>query len=266
MTFQAKFVETYLRDRFFRPFIRKLHYIYFGLDHDEDIFVLSNTEDVEFKYCDSLQTTGFIRITNPDHLQALRDWFALFGVDRSQSVLFYFSTLMTFMNKISWDISKAKIRHGRDNLVFVSAEGIEEILISRPVDTYFTLMKLYSYLEKYQPVFFNKTIASFVVSAPITEKPNQLGRLLLTSDTLSNCDHTDRTYGDINLLVIPGQDTLIIKSLLQKDTVCENGIRIWAETQTCLNYGGYYTDPYISLCVVRDNVFLFPKVKMERVL
>ena len=42
---KTKFIETYFRDRLSRPFMRRLKYMYFGLEHDNDIFVMIDTED-----------------------------------------------------------------------------------------------------------------------------------------------------------------------------------------------------------------------------
>jgi len=96
-----KFVGNYCRDIFYRPYLRKLRYLYFGLEHSNDFFVFSDTEDLKFKYCEALQTTGIVKITNDLHLRAINNWFARRGIDRSVPMLVYFGTLMTLLSRIS---------------------------------------------------------------------------------------------------------------------------------------------------------------------
>jgi len=51
---------------------------------------------------------------------------------------------------------------------------------------------------------------------------------------------------------------------VQKDQPYTTGIKLWADSAPrCLNYGGFYQDDDVSLSVVRDNIFIFPRIKKE---
>jgi len=259
-----KFVGNYCRDIFYRPYLRKLRYLYFGLEHSNDFFVFSDTEDLKFKYCEALQTTGIVKITNDLHLRAINNWFARRGIDRSVPMLVYFGTLMTLLSKISWESPDIKVRQTPEGVVLFSVGEEIDVMIARPCDTYFTLTKLQAYVDKYNTIFFNPTQPSHRISVPETTTPNKLQRLSVSCQELYDNGFLDKDCFDVNLMLLAGRDVLLIKSLLQKNTSYSSGIRIWSDTsQRCLNYGGYYTDANVSLCGIRDNVFLFPRIKPE---
>jgi hypothetical protein len=260
-----KFIEAYCKDRFCRPSVRKLRYLYFGLDHPRDTFVFSDTEDVEFKYCEPLQTTSLVKIRNADHLAAVQAWFTRFGiVENSAPMLFYFGTMMTALSKVSWGSPDIAIGCEPSGAVVLSVAGGPRILVARPIDTYFTLTKLQTYVEKYAAVFFDAIQPSFVLALADLDRANKLQTLPLSGQALYDAGLLDTPCHDVKLILLPGLDRLAVKSLAQKDLPFESGIRIWSDSSPrCLNYGGYYTDRDVSLCVVRDNVFVFPKPKLE---
>lgn len=262
--FDGKAIENYCKDKLYRPFLRKMQYLYFNPEYKENILVFSNTEDIDFKYCESLQTTGLVKIINRQHLAMFYNWFDRCGITRAIPMLIYFGTFMTLLSKVSWGTPTYTIKRTSDGCVFFSIKESIDILIARPCDTHFTLTKLQSYVEKYSDVFFTPKQPSYQLQIPETSTPNKMQRVPLSCEELRARGFLNTTCRDINLLLLPGQDVLLIKSLLQKNIPFESGVRIWSDTSLkCLNYGGYYTDADISLCVVRDNVFLFPKTKPE---
>ena len=259
-----RFVESYLLDKFSRPFVRKMNYIYTGLDHSSDIFVMSNTEDSEFKYCEPLQTTAMIKVLDPEHLTAINACFSRFGIVDDAPRIIYFGALLPILNKIRWDSPDLIVRQGEFGKIYISLGDGQEILISRPIDTHFTLTKLQDYVDRYSAVFFNRSVPSHTVMLPEAEKANKLITLPVSCQELHDAGLIDRQCRDINLILRPGQDFLVIKSLLHTGVPYTSGIRLWAEAGPhCINFGGFFTDHESEHCVVRDNIFVFPKVRQE---
>ena len=259
-----KFIEGYCRNYFHRPFMRRLKYIYFGLEHADDVFVMSSTEDIAFKYCESLQTTGLIKIHNKDHLQMIRSWFSQFGIDRQRPMLFYLGSLMAVLGKTSWENTEIGLEHGSRGEVSLRVGESASVLIARPIDTHFTLSLLQGYVEKYSAVFFDDVVSSATLNLP--DAPNKLITMPISCDSLKDGGILQTSCYDLNLVLLPGIDTLQTKSLIRKDIPYESGLRVWADNGPhCLNYGGFYNDRDISVCVVRDHICLFPKLKQEPV-
>ena len=257
-----KFIETYCKNTFHRPFMRRLKYLYFGLDHDDDIFVMSDTEDIEFKYCDPLQATGLIKIHNREHLKLIKSWFSQFGVDRQRPMLFYLGALMTVLGKSPWEKTEFTLEYGSRGDVSICVGGNTPVLITRPIDTHFTLTILQGYVEKYRSVFLDHTLPSYILTPP--NVPNKLIMMPISCSVLKDAGILRTSYHDLNLVLLPGLDIIQTKSLIKKDIPYESGVRIWTDNSpSCLNYGGFYSDQDVSLCVVRDNIFLFPRLKQE---
>lgn len=256
----GKFIETYVLNHFSRPFGRKLHYIYTGLDHARDIFVLSNTEDTEFKYCEPGQTTGMIQIHNREHLAAMRTWLTRFGFDDDEPRLIYLSELTAALNKTSWDSPDITIRRDNFGCVYLALAD-RTILASRPIDTHFTLTKLQEYVGKYTAAFFAATVPSHAIDLPDADKAARVTRLPVSCQALHDAGVLDSVCPDLNLVLRPGQDYLLIKSIMRADMPYSSGVRLWADGgPRCINYGGFFSSADVSLNVVRDNIFVFPKV------
>jgi len=255
------FLETYFIDRFLRPFGRRLQYIYTGFEHNEDIFVLSNIEDIDFKYCEPLQTTGLIKIHNQDHCNAVISWLTRFGAGRNEPRLVYFGNIVAALNKEMGTSTNITITTDPIGAVYVSLGVDKKILASRPIDTHFTLTQLQHYVEKYATVFFTDTMTKHDVTIPDAQKANKLVMLPISGEALYKAGVLESSCRDVTLCLRPGQDYLIIKSLLQAKTPYTSGIRLWADgSPHCINFGGFFNNPDISLSVVRDNIFVFPKV------
>jgi hypothetical protein len=259
-TLHEKFIENYFKDVFSRPFLRRLKYMYFGLEHDDDLFLLSDTEDTDFTYCDSMQTTGLVKITNPDHRALIRSWFATLGIDGTVPTLVYLTALITLLGKLSWNAPETKFTRLPSGALVYPTDDTKAIIVARPCEFYFSLSKLQGYLERYRDVFFDETQPSYVLPLPPVDNPNQLRKVPVDSAALYQAGVIDTPCLNPNLMLIPGLDMLLTKSLQKKDVTPDSGIRIWAESSLrSLNYGGFFMDPDVSMCVVRDNIFLFPK-------
>jgi len=262
--FDGKFLENYFRDNFSRPYARRLSYLYFGLDHSPDLFLFNNTEDIDFKYCEATQATGIIKITNVDHLQKINEWFLHCGIDKKSPKLCYFNRMMTMLSKCSWNIDKLTVRTTPDGCTYFSSVEAVEVLITRPCDTHFTLSKLQLYSDLYCSIFFTETVKSYIVPIPLGDE-NKLQRVVVSCEDLFHNQFLTSNCHDINLILLPGLDKPLVKNLVSKNLYSENGIRVWNDGgKMCLNYGGYYSNQDISMCVVRDNIYVFPKTIKER--
>lgn len=260
-TVDFKFIKNYCQTVFYRPYLRKQHYFYFGLEHDSDTFVTSNTEDSKFKYCAPLQTTGLIKVINKDHLSKINDWFSYLCIDRNIPSIFYFDRICKSIGDIPWDSQDIKIITGPHNWVYISIGNCDNnILIARPLEIHFILMGIQYYVSKYKSVFFSDTHSTLNYQTP--DHKNKLSQIPISCDELMSAGLVTSHCNDINLILIPGSDVLQDKSLIKKNHSYNSGIKLWTDSSpSCLNYGGFYTDANVSLVVVRDNVFLFPRTK-----
>ena len=250
-----KFIENYFLDKFYRPYIRKLGFIYFGFDQDESIFVLSNTEDTKFKYCEPLQTTGLIKILNKDHLEQITLWFRHLKINTTVPSILSIDLMMQAYKDMSWDDPSIVISQNENGCVSLS-----DVLIAHPIDTYFTLTRLQTFIKQYQNIFFDRNQKSLVIDVPPVS--TKVITATISNDILNESGIINTPGYDINLILLPGLDILQTKSLIKKKTLSESGLRLWANSSAkCINYGGFYEDPDISLCVVRDNIYVFPKPK-----
>lgn len=258
-----KFVESYLKDKFSRPFARRLKYIYLGLDHCEDTFVLSDTEDTDFKYCESMQTTGLVKIKNPEHLRKVLQWFDNCKIDRKSPCIFYFSRVATLLNKMAWSDPAIKVVRHPDGIVTMSTPGFEDIIVARPIDTHFTLTRLQGFVDKYNKVFFENDGFYHDVE-PSSEKVTSLSSLSISCLDLYEAGILDAICEDIKLVLLSGLDLLVAKSLIAHEADYKYGVRLWADNgKKCLNYGSFYTDADLAICSCRDNIFIFPVAKKE---
>ncbi len=258
---EAKLLETYLKDIFSRPFLRRFRYLYFGLQHAPDVFVLSDTEDVEFKYCEPMQATGLVKVHNREHYDRLLGWFARFGLPNNRPMLFYFDAWLSLLSKQAWDTPDLTIQQRVDGRVTASLGVQQDILLARPVSVHFTLIKLQATVDCYQAVFFDQTIPSYDHPLVLTDTKYPVP-LRIGSDALVQAGILDTSCQDAGMVLIPGIEALMAKSLLKKDMVPHYGLKVWADAAPrCLSYGGYCHTPDVSLCAVRDNIFLFPLAK-----
>jgi hypothetical protein len=258
-----KFIETYCRDIFSRPFARRFRYLYLGLDRCDDTFVLSDTKDTDFKYCEPMQATGLVKVHNPDHLAKLKRWLQSYGLDGTRPYLFYFGLLLTLFNKTTKE-TFVQIRREPNGAITASVGDGPLELIARPIDAYFVLTKLQSYVDKYSAVFFKETIPTYAIALENPETITKLVTRPVACQDLYEAGFLDIVCRDINLVLLPGLDMLTIKALVKTDKSYTTGIKLWSDSAPrCLNYGGFYTDQDVSLCVVRDNTFIFPKPKPE---
>lgn len=258
-----KFVEAYLNNKFLKPFVRRLKYIYFGLDHPENIFVLSDTEDIKFKYCEVMQTTGMVKIHNCEDLNKIFRWLDFYKIDRSIPSIFYFNQLVSILNKITWNNPSIKIEKNQQNIVTLSLPEGESIIIAQPIDTYFTLTKLQGFVNKYTQIFFEDNNNCYDI-IPMETKKTTIITTSVSCTELQNAGLLDKSCEDINLVLLPGLDLLVSKSLITKNKEYKYNIRLWSDNgKQCINYGSFYTDADISVCTSRDNVFIFPIAKKE---
>lgn len=256
-----KFIENYFKNTFSRPFMRKMKYIYWGLDHDDDIVVLSNTKDTDFKYCEPLQTTSLVKIHNKSHRDMFYLWLEHIGVNLKEPGLLYFGALITMLSKVSWD--SVKFRSDDNGSIFIHTET-DCALIAKQIDTYFTLFKLQTYVDTYKSVFFDNTHPSYYL--PIPDGLNKIVRIPFSCDILIQENLLKTPLEDFDLLLLQGIENLQTKSLIQNKTLYETGVRVWVwKNFHCINYGGFYKDADISLCSVRDNIAIFPKKKKKEI-
>ena len=259
-----KFVETYFKDKFARPFARRLKYMYFGLEHDKNLFVLSDTEDTDFKYCDPLQTTGLVQIKNSSELEILDRWFVHNKIDRNYPYIFYLNNVMSLLAKIKNDTSNLSTVC-ENNIVTMSVPDMEDVVIARKIDTHYTLSKLQNFINKYTEVFIKNNCVYFDIQ-PDLKKDDKFFLINLASQELLNNGLTNTTIEDVKLVLIDGLDLIIPKSLLGKTKKIEDHffIRLWSDiSRDCINFGSYYKDEDILICTSRDNIFIFPKTKKE---
>jgi hypothetical protein len=259
-----KFVEQFCNDKLYRPFMRKLRYLYFGLNHADDLFVLSNTEDIKFKYCEAVQTTGVVKVINAEMRDKINACFTAWGIDRSRPMLVYFGELMALLSKVSWKADKFTLTSTVYGTVVFNGAEFQDVMVARPCDTHFTLTQLQSYVDKYTKVFFERSIPSYALELPDAINPNKLQRIPISANDLYKANFLKASCYDLHVISLPGQDSILPKSLISKTLCFETGLRFWNDGyKESLNYGGYYTDADVSVCVIRDNVSLFPKLKLE---
>lgn len=253
------FIEYYLKNKFSRPFLRRFTYLYFGLSHPPDIFVLSDTEDGDFKYCEPMQITGLARIDHHEHLSLLRAWFATLGITSETPCIFYFAKFLTLLNKIPRNAPSPQLTRHPSGIVTASGiEGMDDIVIARPIDHYFTLLKLNETIARYCAIFFERQQKNHTIT-PTVDKPPKVKLERLSFAELHAAGLRDQPCGDIKLVLIPGIDFIMTKSLTDQILPGQCGVRIWAEhPQTCFRYGGFYQDPTVSLCAGRTNIHIFP--------
>ena len=195
---------------------------------------------------------------------ALRELFAYVGCDGSIPMIMYFGNVMTAMSKLAIPLTEVQIRKTLDGVILFSSGELIDIIIARPCKTHFTLTKIQNYIKKYSDVFFDSIQPSYTLTLPKDIVQNKICKLSVPCQLLYEAGILNKPCYDVNLILLPGLDMILTKSLIQKDIAFSSGIRLWADVSPqCLNYGGYYTDPHVSLCVIRDNVFLFPKAKPE---
>ena len=219
-----KFIENYVKNIFNRPFMRKLRFMYFGLDHEPDIFILCNREDVEFKYCESMQTTGLVKLKNPETARIISAWLSSLGIDNTRPMLLYLGLLMTALNKAPWASLSVNVQRDPLGPIFLSVDNEQPVMIARPVDTHFTLTKLQRHVEKYSAVFFDKTQRPHTLSVP--DLPSKIITIPVSKSILEEVGVIDATCRDVNLILIPGVDVLQTKSLIQKSHPYETGVRL----------------------------------------
>lgn len=258
-----KFIESYMKDKFLRPFGRRLKYIYLGLDRCDDIFVLSDTEDTDFKYCDSMQTTGLIKIKNTDHLSKIIQWFDYCKIDRFSPCIFYFNRMISILNKMKWDDPDIKIIKDVDKNVIMSTSLYGDVVISSVITTHFTLTKLQSFVDKYTDAFFNNKDCYYDEPCGLEKTESVIIKQIAGQNLYDNKVlqfHSD----DVKLVLLSGLDLLVFKSLVVPNKDRKFGIRLWADNKYgCVNYGSFFDDDDISVCTSRDNIFIFPIAKKE---
>jgi len=259
-----KFAEQFCNNKLCRPFMRKLRYLYFGLDHTNDIFVLSNTEDTDFKYCEAIQTTGLVKVINAEMRDKINAWFTSWGIDRSRPMLVYFGKLMELLNRVSWKDDKFTLTSTKYGTVVFNGDTFQDVMVARPCETHFTLSQLQSYVDKYTKVFFEQSIPSYTLKLPDSENSNKLQRIPISAAELYQAGFLKASCYDLHVISLPGQDAILPKNLISKTMSFETGLRFWNDgSKGSLNYGGYYADADVSVCVVRDNIYVFPKLKLE---
>lgn len=259
MEIDFKLVESCLQNKFARPFARRLTYIYFGLNHDDNIFVLSDTEDTGFKFCEARQTTGLVKLTNPDELAMLNAWLLHYNIDRHKSYMFHFSVLMALMNKTKWHNPDITTRIDADQTIRMTIPGVaEDKIIANIIDAHYTLTRLQNFVDKYSKVFFKNESVYFDIK-PQSEKNNGFISLNVSAQDLFEKRLLKEICRDFRLTLLEGLDLLIIKALLKKDTAYQFEIRLWADNSLeCINFGSYYKDDDVHICASRDNIFMFP--------
>jgi hypothetical protein len=258
-----KFVESYFKDKLARPFSRRLKHIYFGLDGCDDVLVLSDTEDTEFKYCEPMQTTGLVKIVNAEHLEKITRWFDHCQIDRTTASIFYFSRVITLLNKLSWSDPAITYKRDLNGIVEMTLPDGASIVIAQPIETHFTLTKLQSFADKYSKVFFEDQGHVFDVPTAY-EKVAPVTSLSVSCADLYESGLLDTHCEDIKLVLLAGLDLLVTKSLIGKDREHTTGVRLWADNgKRCINFGGFYRDADVSICSSRDNIFIFPVKKKE---
>ena len=248
-----KFVVTFCKDKFLRAFMRRMPYIYFGLDHDKNTFVLSNTHDSEFKYCDSKQTTGLVKIHNEEVLKKVREWFISLGVITDHPMIFYVAKALTFINNQGsrpWVVKRSVY----GEISFSGTEGVD-VTVSHPIDSHFTLVNLQRYVNKYSSVFLEGHTPRYLL--PIEDSGNKILKLSVPCEELYKQSLIPFRCKPAHLLLFPGIELLQHKPLIQKKVPHDIGIVFWRDgSDLSINYGGMYQDQDITLCTVRDNTFL----------
>ena len=258
LTVDFKFVENYIRDKFMRPFKRRLKYIYFGLDVAPDTFVLSTTDDTEFKYCEPLQATGIVQILNPEHLEKIEQWLAYCQLDQTKPFVCYFELLVQSLSKEKWDNPHLRFEQRPDEIVLHLSNGAQ-ITIARRVETYFTLSKLQQVANEYRDALLSDRGFYFDTEYTDTQSTSLVKQAV-------DCSKFDARYVDVTLVLLVGLDLLVQKSLIVKDVPHASAIRMWtAPSVNSFRFGSYYKTADLRIAVARDNIFVFPKKRIEGV-
>lgn len=258
-----KFVEAFFKDKFARPFIRRLKYMYFGLDHAANTFVLSDTEDTEFKFCDATQSTGLVRVLNNEHLDKLNLWFAHMKIDRTKPYIFHFNRLMTLLNKTKWNDPTITTTLHDNKTVTITIPGLaDEVVIASIIDAHYTLTRLQTFVKKYSDVLLGDDAFLYHDVKPHAEKTEGFILVPVSAQELLDKGLVDRPCEDIKIVLLEGLDLLVVKSLSVPDHAYQFEIRLWADNGLeCINFGSYYKDANIAVCASRDNIFVFPPTK-----
>ena len=257
-----KFVEAYMRDKFSRPFKRRMKYLYFGLEVPENLFVLSTTEDVEFKFCEPLQATGLLQIDNPEHLQKIKQWLTFCKLDVTKPFIWYYEVMINLLNKKNWK---------NPNIVYVATadqvtmqiDGGDVVLIARRVETYFTITKLQAVINEYRDVLLDNKGQHYDITYE-DKKSASIVSQTVPENTLFEKGLMSVPQRSLTLVLLAGLDLLIKKSLILEKVENESAIRMWTTPGTnSFRFGSYFRDTDISIAVARDNIFVFPKQRSE---
>lgn len=252
LTVDFKFVENYMRDKFMRPFKRRLKYIYFGLDVDTTTFVLSTTEDTEFKYCEPLQSTGIVQVLHPEHLEKIEQWLAYCQLDRSKPFVCYFELLIQLLSKEKWDNPHLRFEGSADEVALYLTDGTR-VIIARRVETYFTLSKLQQVADEYRKALLSDTGDFFDIEYVDTPSVPVVKQVV-------DCSKFNPMYREVTLVLLVGLDLLIQKSLIAKGVAHAGAIRMWTTSGVnSFRFGSYYKTDDFHIAVARDNIFVFPK-------
>ena len=254
-----KLISHYLRNKIYRPFGSRLTQLYFGANNASDLLVASNLEEKDFVYCDPTQSTGLIKLVQPEHALLLQNWFAALPIDHRRPYVFYLGEWLTATKSVSWKDSTPIPNYFYDEMTqqtLVKVGEDEPKVIANPVSDYFIIIRLEELVAQYRPVFFEPTVEyyDYDVSALETSK---VCTLQFKNNILNE---TDAYICDVKVVVVPGYDLINTKPLLTtKNWKYQVSVRIWASVQKPnLNYGCYYRDDEIVLSITRDNTYIFP--------
>ena len=143
------------------------------------------------------------------------------------------------------------------------------IVLYRPTDSHFTMIKQNELVENYHRIFFKEEPPFYDV---LIEKEEKIiyqtveGSLIKEMLSLSYNCHT------FKLVLFLGHDLISFKHFLPKnpeaetsstDPLFQYGIRLWNDGHRCLNFGSYFRDAVASIVLSRDNIFIFPRPRGE---
>ena len=259
-------LENFIKNNLSRPFSRKLQFLYTGVLLDTKTtgtFILSNMKDTKFKFCDASQATGLVTIHNQLYKDKLLLLLSTLTIDVDIPGMVYFNNIIGSMNHVGWDISKLVVLEDINHNKFISFTTSTKdmvVPIFKTIESHFIIVLLTDLVNNYQTAFRLDTDIPYVdmqLDFDITK--------LITSDMILPHGIIDKPCNNFRLMLLQGNDLINTKSIDKPEIsyVFTTGVRLWKVGPNCINYGSYYRNSDITLCCIRDNVYIFPTPKVN---
>ena len=250
---------------FLQPFMHRMRFLYCGLSHEQDVFVLGTEKESDIYLNDPTYAIGIVRVKDQSKLLLLKDLFASLSISLDQYAVVDLAGISQILSKVKWDVSRVTVdRHLDGSIILRTFDPVlAEKTVSVPIFSYYTFEKAKAAAAEYYSMITATPKPYLDVPTIESDVEGNLLRVVVDEEVITASPLAAFFKGRIKATLQKGLDLVDLNPLKKREEKSSVsrifwGLRLWTmPSPGALAYLHIYDHPEFTAGCARSNVFMF---------